>query len=426
MLFPDLKAIKLTDVGRVRKENQDSVLTLAGQGVIAVADGVGGGQAGAWASQTVCEEIVSAVGSLSADSARDMELWHKAGTVSAAIHRANQKIYQKHSSKGESSGSTIVALVFCSRCPGFALALHAGDSRLYRFRKGRLRQLTQDHSASELVGAGFKNMITRAVGVREQLKIEITPVRVRAGDLFLLCSDGLSNMLNDAAISSVLAGRDDLMDIGQRLVHDANQAGGKDNISVVLGQVNSVSTAHSARISKEGSSFRRSVFRQWGRRYRCVLASSAGVLILLVALASAVFWNHQSVYREHPVSVLSSGCNDPLTLTLTADDRSFTIAPGESVVVPSGVYDAVFSMPDYEPIREVLDWTRMDEVTVDWPQVNRFQPLPRMQKLLRAEELFSSGRHAEALAELNLGEELESPDHKEKLRSLYRKLKREE
>jgi protein phosphatase len=143
-------------------------------------------------------------------------------------------------------GTTLVMGIFRERR---LLLGHVGDSRAYRLRAGRLQQLTRDHSLlQEQVDAGLitpeqaaqsanKNLVTRAVGVEDTVLLETHQHDVEPGDLYLLCSDGLSDMLEDELIGQLLQGQDALDEMAAALVDAANDAGGKDNISVVLARV---------------------------------------------------------------------------------------------------------------------------------------------------------------------------------------------
>ena len=144
-------------------------------------------------------------------------------------------------------GSTVVALVIDPRNPKRAVALHAGDSRLYCYRKGELHQITVDHSAvvalaaklgiaEKDIPAKFQNELLRAVGLSESVELEKTCVDISTGDIFLICSDGLPKMLSDKAIAKII--RDGVLapiqTVTQTLIDEANKAGGKDNTTVIL------------------------------------------------------------------------------------------------------------------------------------------------------------------------------------------------
>ena len=151
-------------------------------------------------------------------------------------------------------GTTLVAAVFRE---GQLRLGHVGDSRAYRWRASQLVQITRDHSLlQEQIDAGLitpeqaafsanKNLVTRAVGVEDTVLLESHQHEVLAGDLYLMCSDGLSDMLDDATLAQMLQAHDALADMGRALIDAANEAGGKDNISLVLVRVGGASSAAS-------------------------------------------------------------------------------------------------------------------------------------------------------------------------------------
>jgi protein phosphatase len=160
-----------------------------------------------------------------------------------AIRRANQRVVREGQSNRahKGMGTTIVALITDGDALGIA---HAGDSRCYRYRNGTLTRMTRDHSLIEELGgddpavmaalAGYSNVITRALGTAPDTVPELRREPVQVGDLFLLCSDGLTGPVDDAALERLLAEGGVLEDMCQRLVSEANERGGPDNISVVL------------------------------------------------------------------------------------------------------------------------------------------------------------------------------------------------
>jgi protein phosphatase len=240
-----IKVYGLTDIGRRRENNQDQLLVDDRHGVYAVADGMGGHAAGEVASQIAIEALEDA---MSADS------WHP-GEASAqeiferleqAFKEGNRRICESVVSRGEwrGMGTTIVALVASG---DRALIGHVGDSRAYLLRDGRLVRLTNDHSwVSEQVRLGLltdeeahkhpmRNIITRALGNREELEVDVTQEEFLPGDIYLLCSDGLSSMLSDEEIRRTLCDRPhDPENACKTLVELANERGGDDNITVVV------------------------------------------------------------------------------------------------------------------------------------------------------------------------------------------------
>ena len=233
------------DPGRARSNNEDSVAVENDAAMAVLADGMGGYNAGEVASHMLTSFINAELGR-----------WLREVTVQATeadVHRAmdicvdnaNRAIFNAANSNPQYAGmgTTLVMAVFRE---GTLLMGHVGDSRGYRLRAGRLQQITRDHSLlQEQIDAGLitaeqaafsanKNLVTRAVGVEDTVLLETHSHEAQGGDLFLLCSDGLSDMLDDAAIGSVVASHDSLQSCCQALVTAANDAGGKDNISVIL------------------------------------------------------------------------------------------------------------------------------------------------------------------------------------------------
>ena len=142
-------------------------------------------------------------------------------------------------------GTTVVCLFFSPDQPDRAIALHAGDSRVYRYRGRKLEQLTEDHSIAGSLGVDestlhpfMQGVITRAVGIQADLELEETEVEVKPGDLFIVCSDGLTRMLNDRTLARIIrANRAKMEALVQAMVTEANQAGGYDNITLIAVQV---------------------------------------------------------------------------------------------------------------------------------------------------------------------------------------------
>lgn len=188
-----LESFACTSVGRVRQNNEDAALMMKEQRIFVVADGMGGGSAGELASLMAITEIEKLV--LKAKR-RPAEL---ESAIIRAAYSANGQIKDyaiKHSY--ESMGTTIASLLFNPWYPAQALALHAGDSRIYRYREGTLEQLTKDHSLNP-----NSNVITNALGKGSGFYLDITSVDVQRDDLFIVCSDGLSHMVNDREISAI-------------------------------------------------------------------------------------------------------------------------------------------------------------------------------------------------------------------------------
>lgn len=236
-----MKACAMTDTGRVRSANQDYVFSsIEPVGVLPnlflVADGMGGHQAGDYASRFIAENLVAHF-----KMAKDTET---VAVLKDGIGKVNQLLYQESKKKPELNGmgTTLVAAVVEDSTMYVA---NVGDSRLYLIRN-QLKQITRDHSyVEELVSLGQlergskdyrekKNIITRAVGTEDKLEIDFFEVSLEPGDYILLCSDGLSNMLEDAEIEEIICSELELPEKAEKLITVANDNGGKDNIAVVL------------------------------------------------------------------------------------------------------------------------------------------------------------------------------------------------
>ena len=239
-----MESFSMTDVGRSRENNQDSVFCEdASVGLFSnlflVADGMGGHNAGDLASKTCIEEFVNAL--------KKSDKRTPVSALEAAVSYANSAIIAKSKEDPGYSGmgKTLVGMTIDQ---GTAYIVNIGDSRLYLMRDG-LRQITVDHSlVEEMVQNGEigkeqmrthpnKNIITRALGTADEPVPDCFEIEVNEGDVFLLCSDGLSNMLDDREIEKIISDEKDLKSMCKTLVDSANEAGGKDNISVVLVRV---------------------------------------------------------------------------------------------------------------------------------------------------------------------------------------------
>ena len=249
-----LRCVGLTDTGRVREHNEDTISWDSELGLLVLTDGMGGYNAGEVASGIATRTIVNLVReSLEREdlSKHDLASGVSRATIIMrdAIDRANKIIHQTAHTQPQCQGmgTTVVAALFYDNRITIA---HVGDSRLYRFRNGVFEQLTLDHSLlQELVDRGFytqeeaaraanKNYVTRALGVELALQVEIQEHPVQKGDIYLLCSDGLSDMVQDDDIHlTINTFGASLEAVARQLVQLGNDNGGKDNISVVLAQV---------------------------------------------------------------------------------------------------------------------------------------------------------------------------------------------
>lgn len=239
-----------TDTGRKRQGNEDSIGLFADLGLYVVADGMGGHAAGEVASSIAVEAIRDsvkenpdkAIGSTSgaiveADAGRRLQ---------EAISFANREVLRQAEAdpKLKGMGTTVVAALLSTDALSLA---HVGDSRIYLFRGSELKRLTRDHSMVEdMVAAGqitalqarthpFRNVVTRALGTKDDVEADISRLVPKPDDVVMLCSDGLTGMLEDAAIAEILdANIGSPFSSAEVLVKAANEAGGDDNVSVVL------------------------------------------------------------------------------------------------------------------------------------------------------------------------------------------------
>lgn len=226
--------VGLTDRGAVRENNEDALFVADDLGLYLVADGIGGYADGELASAMVAQTLARA---WPADGADD-----PGALFTDAIGKANARIQAAAESAGDGSGermgSTVVALHVAD---DVATIAHVGDSRAYRLRDGQLEALTVDHSLKAQaasrgghVGGRFGNLLTRALGIAPEVEVEVRREEARPGDVYLLCSDGLTNMVEDERIAAVLRAEPALEEACGRLVTEAIRNGGRDNVSVVL------------------------------------------------------------------------------------------------------------------------------------------------------------------------------------------------
>ena len=237
-LFGHLESASYSDTGRRRMKNEDSLLCMNEQGVFIVADGMGGAGGGDVASRITVDALRDAY-----KGPNEIGLTEKVALFRTASDEASRRIKERADrDRVRGMGSTVVGVVFDHLDHRRAAILHAGDSRVYLSRNGELSKLMVDHSPAaeagiddeSLVPFFMQGIITRAVGVRTSVKLELTYIDLEASDKLLICSDGLYNMLSDEEIVDVMSGAESLGDATRSLVAAANDAGGLDNITVVL------------------------------------------------------------------------------------------------------------------------------------------------------------------------------------------------
>ena len=241
-----------TDVGRRRDHNEDSFLINAKHGLFTIADGMGGHAAGEVASR-IAVDVINEFIEISGDDSDitwpfefDDGVSMEENRIFTAIKLANMKIFEVIQERQELTGmgTTLVTLLVDGE---HAFIGHVGDSRAYLVRGGQIRQVTSDHSwvneqmklgiltKSQAANHPFRNVVTRALGGKDPIKADLTSEQLQSGDLLLLCSDGLNSMLPDERIRDITVQHADDLETGcQALIDAANEAGGDDNISVVL------------------------------------------------------------------------------------------------------------------------------------------------------------------------------------------------
>ena len=237
----------LTDPGLARNNNEDAVAFDPATRLCMLADGMGGYNAGEVASGMAIAVIRSELGQWLAQAGGDASACEVRTAMAICVANANHSIFNAANANPQYAGmgTTLVVGVFQA---DWLVIGHIGDSRCYRLRGQVFQQVTKDHSwvqeqldaglitAQQALTSAHKNLVTRALGVTDSVLLEVNEQRVEAGDLYLMCSDGLSDMLLDAGIASILASPGSLSEKAERLVAAANENGGRDNISVVLTQ----------------------------------------------------------------------------------------------------------------------------------------------------------------------------------------------
>jgi serine/threonine protein phosphatase PrpC len=241
----------LTDTGLVRTNNEDAVTVDEMVGLGVLADGMGGYNAGEVASSMAISHIRAELGRWLSDSGPAASAREVRQAMDTSVQNANLAVFQAAQSNANYAGmgTTLVMAVFQN---ARLFIGHIGDSRCYRMRQ-QLVQLSKDHSLlQEQLDAGLitpaqaasslqRNLVTRALGIDDTVLLEINDVAVEADDLYLFCSDGLNDMVDDASIAEIMGTQASLADKAHQLVNTANARGGRDNITVLLVQ------AHSAR-----------------------------------------------------------------------------------------------------------------------------------------------------------------------------------
>ena len=250
-----IESAGLTDVGRKRGHNEDSFEIESNHDLYIVADGMGGHASGEVASKMAVDTLLRFFRETQADQNRtwpykmDRAFSYEENRLIIGIKLANRQIFRHAQSELnlKGMGTTIVSLLVRDK---HAYIGHVGDSRVYRFRKEEIRQITEDHSLlndymkikkltpQEIENFPHKNVIVRALGMKNLVQVDLAKEELLAGDIFLLCSDGLSGLISDSLMSEILRDhRNDLQTACKKLIESANKNGGNDNITVVLVKV---------------------------------------------------------------------------------------------------------------------------------------------------------------------------------------------
>jgi len=250
-----LTACGITDIGPARRTNEDSFVVDEQLQLLVVADGMGGHLAGEVASSLAVDTVIGFVrrseedGECSWPYGIDPDLSFSSNRLRTAIHLANRRVFRAAEKYDEYTGmgTTIV----CALISGNRLAIgHAGDSRLYLFAAGTLRQLTVDDTWAASVGADsaddsltvqahtMRHVLTNVLGAREHADIHLQERELQAGDTILLCSDGLHGVVRDEELCGLLTGNDPVAEVAPRLIHAALAKGGRDNVTAVLARYN--------------------------------------------------------------------------------------------------------------------------------------------------------------------------------------------
>lgn len=245
-----------TDTGRSRSNNEDSVTADPANALMVLADGMGGYNAGEVASQMLTSHLRAELGDWLAQAAASASDGDIRRAMTLCVDNANRAIFDAARTNAHQAGmgTTLVMGVFRGEHLWMG---HVGDSRGYRLRGGEIVQITRDHSLlQEQIDAGLispeqavysanKNLVTRAVGVEMSVQLEVHRHEVQGGDVYLLCSDGLSDMVNDESMANLLRDGESLEAAAAALVDAANEAGGRDNISVILARARAVAGGRS-------------------------------------------------------------------------------------------------------------------------------------------------------------------------------------
>jgi protein phosphatase len=246
-----------TNVGVKRSRNEDNLLKMPEENLFAVADGMGGHSSGEVASQIAVEGIANFFKATRQDEditwpyKMDKNRPYDENRFIMSVKLANLRIFEasQREARYRGMGTTIAGVNFID---GDALVAHVGDSRVYRIRNKQMTQLTEDHSLlndyikakkltpDEIANFPHKNVIVRALGMKETVLVDLSRHTLQAGDTYVSCSDGLSGMVTDEELLEIVNTTPDLQEVVTILINKANEAGGVDNITVVVSRIDSL------------------------------------------------------------------------------------------------------------------------------------------------------------------------------------------
>ena len=241
-----------TDTGRTRSNNEDSLAVDESSRLVVLADGMGGYNAGEIASSMATAFIKLELGRWLTEVGNTARAREVRRAMEICVDSANLSIFNAAHSNAHYAGMGTTLVVGVFRDDALVLG-HVGDSRCYRLRGGKLEQLTRDHSllqeqldaglltAEQALYSNIKNLVTRALGVEEVVRLEVNEYPVEPGDLYLMSSDGLTDMVQDPAIARIVKAEGSLEHKAKMLIDGANANGGRDNISVLMVEVHEAS-----------------------------------------------------------------------------------------------------------------------------------------------------------------------------------------
>lgn len=246
----NIESFAITDVGRVRKNNEDAVLAVPAAGCFLVSDGMGGGKAGEVASAMMVNETEKIFGNIKPDCTPG----EREGFLIRTAYRVNFNIKDyADDHKYSSMGATVISLILDPWHPDTASVFHAGDSRAYRIRNNQIEQLMEDHSVAassnvseSKIAPMFRGVLTNALGTGNDFFLERTAIDIQEDDLFILCSDGLTRMVSDSEILQIFCSirYEPVKTIAATLQQAALERGGKDNISIIVLRIKKLGPAY--------------------------------------------------------------------------------------------------------------------------------------------------------------------------------------